>query len=70
MGYTVTGPKINISLGINSPSDVFTKEEINNFFYSLVNVEPLTHTVDVSGNAGSQTCDTTIAEQKGYIVIV
>jgi hypothetical protein len=69
MGYTVTGPKINIVLGQGAPSAIFTKEEIDGFFKSLPVVVNQSHTVDVSGNIGSLQCDASIASSKGYIVI-
>jgi len=70
MGYTVTGPKINITLGQNSLSSIFTKTEIDGFLKSLPSVTQNSHTVDVSGNIGSLQCDKSIAIAKGYIITV
>lgn len=70
MGYTVTGPKINITLGQNALSSIFTKQEIDGFFKSLPSVTQNSHIVNVSGNIGSLQCDTSIAITKGYIVTV
>ena len=69
MGYTVTGPQMNITLGQGASSGMFTKQEIDGFLSSLPLVSPNSHTVDVSGNSGSLECDISIATQKGYIVI-
>lgn len=69
MGYSITGPQINIVLGKNALSDIFTKQEIDGFLSSLPPVSQNSHTIDVSGNSGSIECDISIATQKGYIVI-
>ena len=70
MGYTVTGPKINITLGQNALSSIFTKQEIDGFLEALPSVAQNSHIVNVSGNIGSSQCDTSIAITKGYIVEV
>jgi len=68
MGYKVTGPKINISIGQNASSNLFTKEEIDGFLRSLPPVTQDSHIIDVSGNIGSLECDLSIAVTKGYII--
>jgi hypothetical protein len=65
----VDSKNINLTLGSNDSPEIFTAETIDNFFKSLPLAIDFNDTIYLINCIGKETCNKSIAINKGYNVL-
>ena len=65
----VQSKNINLTLGSNDSSEIFTKDVIDNFFESLPQAVESTDSIYLTDCVGKETCNKSIAVNKGYNIL-
>ena len=65
----VQSKNINLTLGSDDSSEIFTKDVIDNFFESLPQVVDSTDSIYLIDCIGKETCNESIAVNKGYNIL-